>query len=58
MTIATQKEIQVINIICQSDFPYNRFIKISQMIIRRQSDRQEAKRLKIPLTQYKKQKCY
>lgn len=56
MTISTQKEAHIINKICEPNFPEKRFQKLAEMIIRRQSDRQEAKRLNIPLKQYKQAK--
>ena len=54
MTIATKLEIRLTDLICQKTFPFDRFIKISQWIINRQADRQEAARLGVNLKDYKR----
>ncbi len=54
MTIATQLEIRVVDRICQKGFPFDRFVKLSQWIINRQADRQEAARLGVNLKDYKR----
>lgn len=54
MSIATNLEIKIVDRICQEGFPFGRFVKISQWIINRQADRQEAARLGVNLKDYKK----
>lgn len=54
MTIATKLEIRLTDLICQKTFPFDRFIKISQWIINRQADRQEAARLGVSVNDYKR----
>lgn len=54
MTIATKLEIRLTDLICQKTFPFDRFVKISQWIINRQADRQEAARLGVKLNDYKR----
>ena len=54
MTSATQLEIRLTDLICQKTFPFDRFVKISQWIINRQADRQEAARLGVKLNDYKR----
>lgn len=54
MTIATKLEVRLVDRICQDGFPFGRFVKISQWIINRQADRQEAARLGVNLKDYKR----
>lgn len=54
MTIATPLEIRLTDLICKKDFPADRFVKISQWLINRQADRQEAARLGVKINAYKR----